>query len=142
MQLKNNGTCNVQLHYSVEKNGKLEVEYVHIPGGATVELDDKLFAKLCASKTTIEEMELVEGPIEGDVPVKMGKEDVIIKEFYSTGKTREVNLLQERIKRGEMTVVSRPAVSMETINKTLAANHIDPSKLDEEAKLALYEKLV
>jgi len=141
MQLKNNLDANVQLHYPVKKNGVADVEYIHIPGGATVEIDDDIFALLCKPLTRVELHEEVSEVLESEVPVKLDKNQVKIKQFIPTGKFREVNLLKQRIKDGEFTVVERPAVSEEAIDKFLTAQKIDISKMSVEDKQSLFNKL-
>lgn len=140
MQLKNNGTSNAQLHYSVKVNNLPDVEYIHIPGGATVEIDDKIFEQLTSTKTLTNESKLVEFHFE-ESEVLMDRKPVTMKEYEPTGKTKRVNLLKERIKNGEFTVVVRPAVSKEEVAKVLTANGIDFSKMEPEAIMALYDKL-
>lgn len=109
----------MQFHYSTSTDGKPDVDYVHIPGGATVVLEDSVFTKLLQAKTKVQEMVLVESPFEGDVPIKMGREDAIIKDYYPTGNIREVNLLEERIKRGDFTIVE-PVKVVETPAKQVS----------------------
>lgn len=138
MQLKNNKTGNVQFHYTTDKG---EVEYIHIPAGATVEIDDKVFAQLCKPLSPATEMELVVTGIEGDVPVQMDKKDVAIKEYFPTGKIKQVNLIKLQIEAGDLVVVERPAVSKEEVAKVLTANGIDFSKMDADQIMALYDKL-
>lgn len=138
MQLKNNTPGNVQFHYVNSKN---DVDYIHIPAGATVELDDKVFADLCKPLSPVRTHELVVAPIDGDVPVLMDKKDVLIKEFYPTGDVKYVNLLKQRIAKGDFTVVVRPEVSKEQIAETLKKHGIDFSKMDEPQIMALYDKL-
>jgi len=142
MQLKNNQQCNVQLFYPVKKNGRQEVDYIHIPGGATVEIEDDVFAKLTAPVTevTIWDKEVVQ--VEDDSMGKLDNKRVSITEFYDSGKTRKINLLLERIRLGEFTIVERAKVSEKSIDEVLAANGIDFSKMDAEAKANLYNKLV
>lgn len=141
MQLKNNRKGSVQLMYPITKNGKADVDFVHIPAGATVELDDKIFEALCKPLTTINEMEMREEEIESEVPVQMDKKNVRIKEFYETGKTKVVNLFKEQIKAGDFTVVSRAAVTKEAMLKVISQAGIDASKMTDEQVVALYDKL-
>jgi len=141
MQLKNNLPANVQLHYPVTKNGVPDVEYIHIPGGATVEIDDEIFKLLCKPLTRVAEQEKVVEVLETEVPVTMDKKQVAITQFVPTGKTREINLMRQRIKDGDFTIVERPAVSQEAIDKLLTSKKIDISKMSTEDKQALYDQL-
>ncbi|AEJ81445.1 gp69 [Erwinia phage vB_EamM-Y2] len=141
MQLKNNRKGSVQLMYPVTKNGKPDVDFVHIPAGATVELDDAIFEALCKPLTTVSVMEMKEVEIEGEVPVQMDKKNVLIKEFYETGKTKVVNLFKEQIKAGDFTIVSRAAVTKEAMLKVISQAGVDTSKMTDEQIVTLYDKL-
>lgn len=141
MQLKNNLIGNVQLHFSKGTGKSYEVEYVHIPGGATVELEDEIFEQLCKPLTKVAVMERVVEPIESEVPVQMDKKPVLLTEYYDTGETRLVNLFREQIKRGDFTVVERVKVGMDTIDKFLAGQGVSIADMPEERKLELYNKL-
>lgn len=142
MQLKNNGNGNIQFHYSVTKNGLPDVDYIHIPGGATVEIEDEIFAQLCGSQSTGQEMEEIDSPIENDAAVLMDKKQVRVVEYIATGRTRPINLVKAMIKEGYLTIVSRPRMSMEDIDKKLEAAGIPTKDMSDEAKLALVDKLV
>ena len=146
MQLKNNQTRNVQFYFWKEgKNKKVSLEYVHIPGGATVEIDDDVFKALCASRTEVRVMKEVETKLDESnigADIKTGKEALTIKEFYETGESRSVNLLKEAIKDGDFTIIERAKVGMEVVNEVLAKHGIPGIKdMPEDAKLALYDKL-
>ncbi|QQV88360.1 hypothetical protein Fifi44_00057 [Erwinia phage Fifi44] len=141
MQLKNNLSGNVQLFYPVKKNGQPDVDFIHIPGGATVELDDKVFEALCKPLTTIKEQRMVEVEIEGEAEVKMDKKNVLIKEFYETGEVKIVNLFKEQIKKGDFTVVERPSISKEQKLAVLNQNGVSVKDLSDEQIDALYDKL-
>lgn len=143
MILKNNQTCNVQLYYHNDKDGELIADFVHIPAGATVEIDDKIYHKLCASRTRVEEMARVDTVLDtGDVDVVMDKKKVTVAEFEPTGKFATVNLFTESVKSGAFTIVQRAKVEMSDIDKVLVANQIDIKAMPEDAKLAIYDKLV
>lgn len=141
MQLKNNRLGNVQLMYPVKKNGKDDVDFVHIPAGATVELDDKIFALLCKPLTTISVQRKSVEEIQSEAPVTMDKKPLSITEFYDTGETKVVNLFKEQIKAGDFTVVERAGVSKEDMVKVLTQNGVDVAKLSDEQIVALYDKL-
>lgn len=143
MQIKNNQTRNAQFFYYRQKAGSKaqELALVHIPGGATVELDDAIFKTLCASQTEVNVMKEVVSEIESEVPVTMDKKAVQVKEYYETGETKTVNLLLESIKVGEFTIVERPKATMADIDAVLVASGLDPKGMAEDAKLALYDKL-
>lgn len=143
MILKNNQTRNVQLFFTNNKDGELISDFVHIPAGATVEIDDKIYHKLCASRTRVEVMQRVDVELDtGDVDVKMDKKKVTIAEFEPTGKFKTVNLFTESIKAGEFTIIERAEVSMDVIDKVLVGNGVDIKAMGEDAKMALYDKLV
>lgn len=143
MLLKNKQTRNVQMYfYKKDNNGVSKLDFVHIPAGATVELDDKIYKALLESKTEVKVLKEVVQVVDGDVAVKMGKEDVTIKEYYETGETKVVNLFEEDIKAGLFEVLSRPKVSMQEVEALLTSNGIALKDLNEDAKLALYDKLV
>ena len=147
MQLKNNQTRNAQFYFWKESKDKTKaptLEYVHIPGGATVEIDDDIFRALCASRTEVRVMKEVETKLDESnigADIKTGKESLIIKEYYETGETRTVNLLKEAIKDGDFTIIERVKVGMPAVDKLLVDNGIDIVKMSEDAKLALYDKL-
>lgn len=148
MQLKNNQTRNAQFYFWKESKDKTKaptLEYVHIPGGATVEIDDDIFRALCASRTEVRVMKEVETKLDESnigADIKTGKESLTIKEYYETGETRTVNLLKEAIKDGDFTIVERAKVGMEVVNEVLAKHGIPGIKdMPEDAKLALYDKL-
>lgn len=139
MQLKNNEARHNQFYFRTEKN---EVDVVHIPAGATVEIDDAIFAKLLVPKTTVEKHEMILQKVEAETPIQMDREDVYSKEYYPTGVTRSINLVQEAIKTGRLTIVERPAVSDEAKIKLLNANGISAKDLAPEKIDELYNKLV
>lgn len=145
MQLKNNETRNLQFFfYKKDKSGKPVLDFVHIPGGATVEIDDEVYKAITSSVTEVEvmreeEVKLDDSNIGADV--KSGKEALMIKEYYTTGKTRKVNLVKEAIKAGSLSIVERVKVGMPDIDKVLVANGVNIKDMPEEAKLALYDKL-
>lgn len=143
MILKNNQTRSAQLFFHSDKDGEMISDFVHIPAGATVELDDKIYHKLCASRTRVEVMHRVDVELDtGDVDVKMDKKKVTIAEFEPTGKFKTVNLFTESIKAGEFTIIERAEVSMDVIDKVLVGNGVDIKAMSEDAKMALYDKLV
>lgn len=141
MQLKNNREGNAQLHYSVVEGKKSSVDYIHIPGGATVEIEDAVFEQLCKPLTTVSVMERVVSPIESEVPVEMDKKPVMLTEFYETGETKRVNLLCAAIKRGDFTVVERVAVSPKVITQFLNSKGIAVADMAPEQQEELYNKL-
>ena len=145
MQLKNNQTRNAQFFFwKTGKDKKQTLEYVHIPGGATVEIDDAIFKAITSSRTEVRVMKEVETKLDDTnigADIKTGKETLVIKEYYETGETREVNLLLEAIKDGEFTVIERVKVTMAQVEEVLKANGVDFKAMDEDTKLALYDKL-
>lgn len=145
MQLKNSGVGNIQLAFNKKVDGNSVVDYVHIPGGATVELDDKIFAQLIATKTPVAEQkevrtEMTEELVGSDV--KVGKETLTIVEYTPTGNNKEVNLVREMIKAGTLIVVERPKADMKVVDALLAKNKVAVDGMSEDDKLAMYNKLV
>lgn len=146
MQLKNNASRNIQLFYYMAKNNKSEptLDFVHIPGGATVEIDDDIYLACCKSKTTVNEIKLVETPLVEDnigAVVQTDKKPLVIKEYYETGRQIEISLVASLIKSGELSVVQRVSVTMAEIEKHLASKGIPVKDMADEQKLALYDQL-
>lgn len=147
MQLKNNESRNRQFYfYKKSKDSKTppSLELLHVPGGATVEIDDDIFAAICAGKTTVSIMEERMVPLNKDnigAQMKTDGEILMVKEYYDTGRAKEVSLVNELIKEGKLTVVSRPQITMEVIDKALVASGVPIKDMTEDAKLALYDKL-
>lgn len=146
MQLKNNEKRNYQFFFNKkDKSGKVSVEFVHIPGGATVELDDNIFDAICASKTEVAEMEERIIPLNEEqvgAEIRAGREVAVVKEYFPTGKTRLVSLVGELIKQGKLTVVERVKVTMKEVEALLVSNGVKIEGMADDAKLALYDKLV
>lgn len=140
MQLRNNETRSVQFFY---RDADGAVQFVHIPAKTTVELDDKIFTQLLKSKTQVSIMELRETTIEGDTKVTMvdSKKDAVIKEYYDTGKTKTVSLVQYSIDNGDLTIVERVKVPQAAIDQFLTENGVAVKDMPEEKKLELYDKL-
>ena len=113
MQLKNNQTRNAQFYFWKEgKNKKETLEYVHIPGGATVEIDDQVFKALTASRTEVRVMKEVETKLDeasSGADVKTGKDTLIVKGLVNY--------------------------------KALTARGVPIKDMTEDAKLALYDQL-
>lgn len=144
MQLKNNKAGNVHFffHREASKDKPAELDYIHIPGNATVEIEDKIFNQLCASRTRVNVQERVVTPLECEVPVTLDRKQVNIVDYFPTGEVKYVNLLLDAIKEGTFTIVDRPAVTMKVIDEVLTGNGVDISKMGDDQKLALYDKLV
>jgi hypothetical protein len=146
MQLKNNESRNRQFYFYKKTAGSKtpSLEVLHIPGGATVEIEDEIFEAICSGKTTVSVMEERMVPLDKDnigAQMKTDGEILMIKEYYDTGRTKEVNLVKELIKEGKLAVTERPHVKMETIDAFLNAQGISVKDMPEDAKLALYDKL-
>lgn len=142
MQLKNNTAGNVQLFYPVVKNKIPDVDYIHIPARATVELADEIFAKLLKPLTTIRVQRESVSEIEGEAEVKMDKRALKIKDYFETGETRVVNLFKEQINSGDFTIVEHPVISTEAMIAVLNQNGVAAKDMGEDAIKALYAKLV
>lgn len=155
MQLKNNQTRNVQLFYTtipmevhvidgkeVKKPGASKVEYIHIPAGATVEIDDAIFKQLCAPLTRVEVQKHSKVEIESEVPILVGGKPAQVHQFESTGEYRHVNLLKESIKAGEFIIVQKPdvKVSEAEVNAFLESKGIPHKDMAPEAKLAFFQE--
>lgn len=139
MQLKNNEARHYQFFYhNAEKKA---LDFVHIPAGATVELDDEIFEQICKPMTVVEKHDLVIQKVEAETPILMDKKDVVVKEYYPTGLTKKVNLVKEMIRTGVLTVVSRVEVSVEEKAKFLNSQGIGVKELEAEQIDALYNKL-
>lgn len=145
MQLKNNETRNQQFYFYKMEGKNRVLDFIHIPGKATVELDDEIFKAICESTTTVEEIELQEIKLDDEqigATIKSGKETLTIKEYFPTGRRKKVSLVKELIKEGKLIVVERVKVGMKEVEEVLAKNGITGIKdMPEDAKLALYDKL-
>lgn len=144
MQLRNNQSRNVQLYFwkDNKETKQKQLEYVHIPGGATVEIEDDIFKQLTESKSESRELREEILDVEGaEVTHLDSKLKVGIKEYFETGKVKTVNILSEEIKAGLFTVVSRAKVSGEQINQLLIDNGVNIKDMPDEKKLELYDKL-
>lgn len=144
MQIRNAQSRHVQFFFYKDVDGTPTQDFVHIPGGATVELDDKLFETICAAKTVVDEMREVNVVLdEANIAanVKMGKEILTVKEYVPTGKRVTVSLVREMIKRGDLEIVERPAIAMADVDAFLNAQGISVKEMDDEQKMALYDKL-
>lgn len=145
MQLKNSGVGNIQLAFNKKVDSATVVDYVHIPGGATVELEDKIFAQLIATKTPVTEQKEVRTEMTEELvgsSVKVGKENLTIIEYTPTGNNKEVNLVREMIKAGTLIVVERPKADMKVVDALLAKNKVTIDGMSEDDKVAMYNKLV
>lgn len=146
MQLKNNENRNHQFFFYKKVEGRKEpvLDYVHVPGGATVELEDEVFEAICKTKTTVSVIEEITVPLDEatvGANLKNGKDVLTMKEYNDTGKKKTVSLVRKLISSGKLTVVERPAVPMDVINKVLNDNGISIKDMSDEQKQALYDKL-
>ena len=109
---------------------------------AEVELDDDIFEKMLATKTTAQVYEDVWEPIEG---VKDPKAQTKRLVKMPTGKTKVISLVGERIKCGDLVVTEKPKskitlVEMVAKLKEMKINVTKESHTEEDV-IALYEKL-
>lgn len=146
MQLKNNESCNRQFYFykKVEGAKQPSLELLHIPGGATVEIDDDVFAAICKGKTTVRVMKERMVPLDKDnvgAQMKTDGEILMIKEYYDTGRTKEVSLVKELIKDGKLIVVSRPGVSLDEAKAFLNSKKISVKEMSDDEVMALYDEL-
>ncbi|MBG6242983.1 MAG: hypothetical protein EKE20_14695 [Candidatus Symbiopectobacterium sp. Dall1.0] len=159
MQLKNNLTANLQFNYrknigkmvtyhdeagnKITKPEKPKLAMIHIPGGATVEIDDDVYNELLKGKTEVQQYIDVTNEIE-DAEIKMDKHKLSITERQFTGKTKEVNLFNEAIKCGDLSIVEKPVVniSKEQMLKEIHEAGVNMANNAADKEIALvYEKL-
>lgn len=125
MKIKNNTKANLQ--YNVRMNpgetvkqinqfgnevtvsAKPDIQLVHIPAGATVILDDKIYDALKAAKTTVYKFEDVVDDIE-DADILMGKNKLKIKSRVQSGESYEVSLFELAIQNNEIIVIDKQPV--------------------------------
>lgn len=146
MQLKNNESRNHQFFYhkKVEGSKTSTVDFIHIPGGATVEIEDDVFAALCKSQTVVSVIEERMVPLDKDnvgAQMKTDGEILMIKEYYDTGRKKKVSLIKELIKDGKLTVVSRPGVSLDEAKAFLNGKKISVKEMSDDEVMALYDEL-
>lgn len=147
MQIKNAAKHHQQFYFRKEakdKNQPGTVELLHIPAGATVEIEDSLYKKLLTGTTTVNEQRVEEVKLDESAvgaEIKNGKEIYTVKEFYDTGVVKEINLFAHSIKEGKLVVVTGVAVTAEEVAKFLNAEGISVKDIDEAQQLALYNRL-
>lgn len=144
MQLKNNKPCNVQFFFLKKEGKELVTDFVHVPGNATVEIDDDVFAAICKSKTQVEVMEERIVTLDKDTvgaKIELGDVAYTMKEYYPTGKRKSVSLVQHLVSIGDLTIVSRPNVSLEEMKRVLNEHSVSVKDMAEDAVIALYDKL-
>lgn len=124
------------------KPAKPSYKLIHIPPLATVEIDDKLWEAATFGSTTIKIMEEVQEPIEG---LTLGKDKVATKSvLMDTGKTKKVNLVEEMVKEGRITIVVPPksTLTKEEMQTELKAKGVPTANdADEETVVDLYNKV-
>lgn len=160
MQVKNNREhSNVQLNAYVNKGdivkyrdpltgaqlskpAKPNYKLIHIPPLATVEIDDELWLAATEGMTTVKVMEEVREPIK---ELDLGKDKVATKSvLMPTGETKRVNLIEEMIKEGRITIVVPPksSLSTEDMQAALKEAGVPTAKdADEETIQKLYYKV-
>lgn len=115
---------------------------IAIPAEATVEIDDKLWIQATSGKTTVREMKEVTEVIPGAI---IDKKPVYRTFNEPTGVTREVNLIAERVRIGDLTIVEKvkSEVTLAAMIKALAEKKLTVSKeTHTEAEIqSLYETL-
>lgn len=113
---------------------------IAIPAEATVEIDDEVWTKALVGKTTVKELVEVKEIIPGAI---IDKKPVYRSVMEPTGRTMEVNLIKERIKKGDLTIVEKvkTKITLAEMIKALAGKKIAISKEThtEEEILTLYE---
>ena len=160
MQVKNNREhSNVQLNAYVNKGdivkyrdpltgaqlskpAKPSYKLIHIPPLATVEIDDELWLAATNGFTTIKVMEEIHEPIK---ELNIGKDKVATKSvLMPTGETKRVNLIEEMVKEGRITIVVPPksTLSLEDMQAELKAAGVPTAKdTDETVIQNLYYKI-
>jgi hypothetical protein len=88
---------------------KPDIQLVHIPSGATVILDDKIYDALMAAKTTVYGYEDVVEDIE-DADILMGKSKLKVKSRIQTGESKEVSLFELAINNNEIIVIDKQPI--------------------------------
>lgn len=141
MKIKNNLTGNVQFHFPIKKNGKDDVDYIHIPAGATVILADSVYAALLKPLTTVSLQTEVVSELESEADIMLDKKKVQVKDFVETGETKVVSLFREAIRRGDFTIVERPEIPKEQKLQLLAQNGVDGKSMSDEDINNLFDKL-
>ena len=126
----------------ISKPEEPRTELIAIPASATVEIDDTLWLQATSGKTTIREHKEVKEVIPGQL---LDKKPVYRTIMEPTGKTREVNLVNERIKAGDLIIVEKVKSKVTTADmiKALASKKITATKEShtEEEIQSLYETL-
>lgn len=144
MQLKNNKSGNVQFFFLKKEGKEVVTDFVHLPGNATVEIDDDIYAAMCKSKTEVEVLEervVVLDKESVGANVELGDVAYTIKEYYPTGKRKTVSLVQHMISKGDLTVVERPGVSLDEMKKVINEHGVSVKDMADDAVMALYDKL-
>ena len=126
----------------MEKPAKPVLRHIAIPTMAEVELDDDIFEKMLATKTTAQVYEDVWELIEGIKDPKVQTKRLV---KMPTGKTKVISLVGERIKCGDLVVTEKPKskitlVEMVAKLKEMKINVTKESHTEEDV-IALYEKL-
>ena len=126
----------------LSKTAKPIYKLIHIPPLATVEVEDKLWLAATEGTTTIrvavEEREEIE-------VINLGKDKKATKSVLRhTGETKVVNLVEEMVKEGRITIVVHPKSNLTTedMQKSLKEAGIPTSKdTDEKVIQDLYNKV-
>lgn len=160
MILKNNTKANVQFFVRVNPKevietinqfgnkmvtpAKPEVKLIHIPGEATVEIDDDLYEALANTTTTVSGYRDVVTEIEG-ADVTMVGEQLSITERLPDGTTREVNLFKQLIKEHTLILITeeeKETLTNEQIIEELSGMGVTlASGMSTEQIRNLYERL-
>jgi hypothetical protein len=119
---------------TLKKPAKPVYKLIHIPPFATVEIDDELWAAIaddcfCTIKVQEETHELIED-------ISLGKDKVATRSVLTpTGETKRVNLIDEMIKEGRITIVVEPKSKLTLEEKqgiVIASGMKLPKDADEE----------
>lgn len=114
IKIKNNLDADLRLHFRTVKDGVEIVEAVHIPGKATVEIDEAIYKQLIGSKSVGKEIEEIEVPTDCEVKVGEEKKDLprrYVTEKFQTGKSFTFNLLKKRIEDGDITIIKEDNIN-------------------------------
>lgn len=85
----------------ITKDAAPQYELICIPAEAEVEIDDKLWVQATSGKTRVQIFEEAKEIIPG---AKMDSKPVYQTVLVPTGKYRDVNLVEERVKKGDLEV--------------------------------------
>ncbi|QFG06680.1 hypothetical protein HWC59_gp57 [Proteus phage Myduc] len=141
MKVINKSQGNMQFFYTAGKGDTATTEYVHLPAGVEAEIDDAIWKKITAPLTKVQDMKRVERPTDSVTPITMDKNPLTIVDYEPTGKTKEVNLVLEKVKKGLLEIVEDVERSIEEKSAFLNKQGIPVKDMSEEQINAMFKKL-